>query len=77
MSAAKAHRAGDMTLWLIGGFKLVKGLLLLAVALEALHLLHKTSATSRSAGSPTSIWTRTIAMSTGHSASSCPSTTEG
>ena len=41
MSAAKAHRAGDMTLWLIGGFKLVKGLLLLAVALEALHLLHK------------------------------------
>ena len=41
MSAAKAHRAGDTTLWLIGGFKLVKGLLLLAVALEALHLLHK------------------------------------
>jgi uncharacterized membrane protein (DUF2068 family) len=41
VSAAKAHRAGDMTLWLIGGFKLVKGLLLLAVALEALHLLHK------------------------------------
>ena len=28
-------------LWLIGGFKLVKGLLLLAVAVEALHLLHK------------------------------------
>ena len=41
MSAAKGHTAEDRTLWLIGGFKLVKGLLLLAVALEALHLLHK------------------------------------
>ena len=41
MRAAKAPHARDVTLWLIGAFKLVKGLVLLAVALEALHLLHK------------------------------------
>ena len=41
MSAARARPSGDRTLWLIGGFKLAKGLLLLAVGLEALHLLHK------------------------------------
>jgi uncharacterized membrane protein (DUF2068 family) len=34
-------RPGHGALWLIGGFKLVKGLLLLAMALGALHLLHK------------------------------------
>ena len=34
-------RIGHRVLWLIGGFKLVKGLMLLAVALGALHLLHK------------------------------------
>jgi uncharacterized membrane protein (DUF2068 family) len=38
---AKGHTAEDRTLWLIGGFKLIKGLLLLVVALGALHLLHK------------------------------------
>ena len=38
---AKGHHAGDATLWLIGGFKLIKGLLLVAVALTALNLLHK------------------------------------
>ena len=41
MSAAEARRAQDATLRLIGGFKLVKGLALLAVALAALRLLHK------------------------------------
>jgi uncharacterized membrane protein (DUF2068 family) len=41
VSAAKGHHGRDAMLWLIGGFKLVKGLLLLAVAFEALHLLHK------------------------------------
>ena len=41
MSAARKHTVEDRTLWLIGGFKLVKGLLLLVVALGALHLLHK------------------------------------
>ena len=34
-------RPADATLWLIGAFKLTKGLLLLVVALEALRLLHK------------------------------------
>ena len=37
----KAPHAGDSPLWLIGGFKLVKGVALLAVALEAHHLVHK------------------------------------
>ena len=32
---------GDTALWLIGGFKLIKGLLLVAVATGALHVLHK------------------------------------
>jgi len=41
VSAAKGHTAEDRTLWLIGGFKLIKGLLLLAVGFGALHLLHK------------------------------------
>ena len=41
MSAARRRTAEDRTLWLIGGFKLAKGLLLLVVALGALHLLHK------------------------------------
>ena len=41
MSAAKGHTAEDRTLWLIGGFKLIKGLLLLVVGFGALHLLHK------------------------------------
>jgi len=41
VSAAKRRTAEDRTLWLIGGFKLAKGLLLLVVALGALHLLHK------------------------------------
>ena len=41
MSAAKKRTAEDRTLWFIGGFKLAKGLLLLVVALGALHLLHK------------------------------------
>ena len=31
----------DTALWLIGGFKLVKGLLLAAIAIGALRLLHK------------------------------------
>jgi uncharacterized membrane protein (DUF2068 family) len=39
--AAKGHTTEDRTLWLIGGFKLIKGLLLLLVALGALRLLHK------------------------------------
>jgi uncharacterized membrane protein (DUF2068 family) len=34
-------RSPDMALWLIGGFKLAKGLLLAAVGVGALHLLHK------------------------------------
>jgi uncharacterized membrane protein (DUF2068 family) len=41
VSAAKERTAEDRTLWLIGGFKLIKGLLLLAVGFGALHLLHK------------------------------------
>ena len=41
MSVAKGRPAEDRTLWLIGGFKLIKGLLLLVVALGALQLLHK------------------------------------
>jgi len=41
VSAAKGHTAEDRTLWLIGGFKLIKGLLLLVVGFGALHLLHK------------------------------------
>ena len=34
-------RSGPRTLWVIGGFKLAKGLLLLAVGVGALHMLHK------------------------------------
>ncbi len=34
-------RSPDRALWLIGGFKLAKGLLLAAVGVGALHLLHK------------------------------------
>jgi len=41
VSAAKGHTAEDRALWLIGGFKLIKGFLLLAVGFGALHLLHK------------------------------------
>jgi uncharacterized membrane protein (DUF2068 family) len=41
VSVAKGRPAEDRTLWLIGGFKLIKGLLLLVVALGALQLLHK------------------------------------
>ena len=41
MRGARRHTAEDRTLWLIGGFKLIKGLLLLVVALGALHLVHK------------------------------------
>ena len=33
--------AGDKGLWLIGGFKLVKGLLLVVVGIGALRLVHK------------------------------------
>jgi len=33
--------SGDKALWLIGGFKLVKGLLLVVVGVGALHLVHK------------------------------------
>jgi len=33
--------AGDKGLWLIGAFKLVKGLLLVVVGVGALHLVHK------------------------------------
>jgi uncharacterized membrane protein (DUF2068 family) len=33
--------SGDRALWLIGGFKLVKGLLLVVVGVGALHLVHK------------------------------------
>ena len=33
--------SGDKGLWLIGGFKLVKGLLLVVVGIGALHLVHK------------------------------------
>jgi len=41
VSAAKGHTAEDRTLWLIGGFKLIERLLLLAVGFGALHLLHR------------------------------------
>jgi uncharacterized membrane protein (DUF2068 family) len=41
VSGAKGHTAEDRALWLIGGFKLIKGLLLLVVALGALNLVHK------------------------------------
>lgn len=41
MVKVKAAHAGDSALWLIGGFKLAKGVALLAVALEAHHLIHK------------------------------------
>jgi uncharacterized membrane protein (DUF2068 family) len=41
VSGPRRRTAEDRTLWLIGGFKLAKGLLLLVVALGALHLLHK------------------------------------
>jgi uncharacterized membrane protein (DUF2068 family) len=34
-------RSPDRALWLIGGFKLAKGVLLAAVGIGALHLLHK------------------------------------
>jgi uncharacterized membrane protein (DUF2068 family) len=40
-SSPPTPTTGDTALWLIGGFKLTKGLLLVAVATEALHLLHK------------------------------------
>src|SRR5216684_4520141 len=33
--------SSDKALWLIGGFKLVKGLLLVVVGVGALHLVHK------------------------------------
>ena len=36
----RTRHAADSSLWLIGGFKLAKGLALLAVALEAHRLLH-------------------------------------
>jgi len=37
----EARHSGDTALWLIGGFKLAKGLLLLAVGVGALRLLHQ------------------------------------
>jgi uncharacterized membrane protein (DUF2068 family) len=39
--SSETRPTGDTALWLIGGFKLTKGLLLVAVATGALHLLHK------------------------------------
>lgn len=35
------HASGPRTLWVIGGFKLAKGLMLVAVGVGALHLIHK------------------------------------
>ena len=37
----EARHSGDTALWLIGGFKLAKGLLLLALGVGALRLLHQ------------------------------------
>ena len=37
----RTEHSTDTALWLIGGFKLVKGLLLAAIAIGALRLLHK------------------------------------
>jgi len=34
-------RSGPRALWVIGGFKLAKGLMLVAVGVGALHLIHK------------------------------------
>lgn len=45
MAQLSEHAPRDTTLWLIGGFKLVKGLLLARVALGALRLLHHDVAT--------------------------------
>jgi Predicted membrane protein (DUF2127) len=39
--ATNVRHSEDTALWLIGGFKLAKGLLLAAVATGALYLLHK------------------------------------
>jgi uncharacterized membrane protein (DUF2068 family) len=39
--SSDTRRTGDTALWLIGGFKLTKGLLLVAVATGALRVLHK------------------------------------
>jgi uncharacterized membrane protein (DUF2068 family) len=41
ISRTDAGKTGATALWLIGCFKLTKGLLLVAVAIGALHLLHK------------------------------------
>jgi uncharacterized membrane protein (DUF2068 family) len=38
---SRAEHSSDTALWFIGGFKLVKGVLLIAVAIGALHLLHR------------------------------------
>ena len=35
------HASGPRTLWVIGGFKLAKGFMLVAVGVGALHMLHK------------------------------------
>jgi uncharacterized membrane protein (DUF2068 family) len=37
----RTEQSRDTALWLIGGFKLAKGLLLLAASVGALHLLHQ------------------------------------
>ncbi len=41
MSATTRRHSGDAGLWLIGGFKLAKGLLLLVVGVGILRLLHR------------------------------------
>ena len=41
MSATTPRHSGDAGLWLIGGFKLAKGLLLLVVGVGVLRLLHQ------------------------------------
>ena len=41
MSATTRRHSGDAGLWLIGGFKLAKGLLLLVVGVGVLRLLHR------------------------------------
>jgi uncharacterized membrane protein (DUF2068 family) len=42
MARAKdLHASGPRTLWVIGCFKLAKGLMLVAVGVGALHMLHK------------------------------------
>jgi uncharacterized membrane protein (DUF2068 family) len=43
--AARAEPSNDYALWLIGAVKLIKGLLLVVVAIGALRLLHNDAAT--------------------------------